>query len=204
MKRYKALLFTLPVFFVTVAVQAQQRTPYPQGQSQPDPPQEGRRGRTQIPGSELNQLRTELVQIAGGAWWNNQNLIARLGITEDQKAKLDRAFENHRQKLVSNTELLDKEEAQLARLLEAEPIDRNAILGQTDRVIQARDELERVNSAMTLEMREALTRAQWMQVPQPNLRQRSVIYTVTPTNGVERGGGPGPRTGGRGGGQRQQ
>jgi Spy/CpxP family protein refolding chaperone len=133
-----------------------------------------------------------------------------LGITDEQKAKIERAFENHRQKLASDTELVNKEEAALNRLLQTEPIERNAILSQTDRVIFARGELERENSAMTLEMRESLTLAQWLQVPQPNAQLRTVRYATAP--GV-RGATPTPapagagERGGRGqrsGGQRQQ
>jgi Spy/CpxP family protein refolding chaperone len=100
-----------------------------------------------------------------GAWWTNEALVQRLGLTDEQKARVERAYENHRQRLLTNTQSLEKEEAQLAQLLEAEQIDRNAILSQIDRVVQARGEVERVNSAMTLEMREALTRAQWAQLP---------------------------------------
>src|SRR6185503_9389693 len=98
-------------------------------------------------------------------WWTNAALVARLGLTDDQKVRIERAFENRRQELTSKTESLQKEESQLARLLEAEPVDRNAVLTEIDRVIQARGELERTNSAMTLEMREALTLAQWTQLP---------------------------------------
>jgi TonB family protein len=108
----------------------------------------------------------------GGAWWTNPALIQRLGLTDDQRAKLDRAFENHRQKIVLSTAVLEKEEAQLARLLEAETIDRSAVFTQIDRVTQARGEMERANSAMTLEMREQLTRAQWMQLQSPVQRVR--------------------------------
>jgi len=115
----------------------------------------------------------------GGAWWTNTALVARLGLTDDQKAKIERAFENRRQQIMSSTELLEKEEAQLARLLEGDPIDRNAVLTQIDRVIQARGEMERANSAMTLEMREYLTRAQWMQLQSPlqlqSLAQRARV-----------------------------
>jgi len=66
----------------------------------------------------------------GGAWWTNTALVQQLGLTDDQKTKIERAYENHRQKIMSETELLDKEEAQLAKLLEADLIDRNAVLGE--------------------------------------------------------------------------
>jgi len=103
----------------------------------------------------------------GVAWWTNEAQVQRLGLTEDQKSRIERAYENHKLALASNTEQLQKEEAQLAKLLQAETIDRNAVLSQIDRVTQARAELERTNSAMTLEMREVLTRAQWMQLQGP-------------------------------------
>jgi Spy/CpxP family protein refolding chaperone len=99
-----------------------------------------------------------------GAWWTNTALVQRLGLTDDQKARIERAFENHRQNIVSSTDLLEKEEAQLAKTLEAESIDRNAVLAQIDRVTQARREMERATAVMTLEMRESLTRAQWIQL----------------------------------------
>jgi len=108
-------------------------------------------------------LAPKKAQISG-AWWTNTALVQRLGLTDDQKAKIERAFENHRQNIVSSTELLEKEEAQLARLLEADPVDRNAVLTQIDRVVQTRGDMERANSVMTLEMRQYLTRAQWMQL----------------------------------------
>jgi TonB family protein len=102
-----------------------------------------------------------------GAWWTNTATIARLGLTDDQKTKLEKTFENHRQDLAARTDTLNKEEAQLSKLLEADPLDRNAVFAQIDRVTQARSELERANSVMTMEMREVLTRAQWMQLQPP-------------------------------------
>jgi Spy/CpxP family protein refolding chaperone len=98
------------------------------------------------------------------AWWTNTALVQRLGLTDDQKTKIEKAFENHRQNIVSTTDLLEKEEAQLAKLLGAEPIDRNAVLSQIDRVTLAQRDMERASAVMTLEMRESLTRAQWTQL----------------------------------------
>src|SRR5262249_3032982 len=112
------------------------------------------------------------------AWWTDTALVQRLGLTDDQKAKIERAFENHRQQIVSATETLEKEEAQLDRLLAAQMVDRNAVLTQIDRVIQARGEVERANSAMPLEMREYLTAAQWLQLhaaPPQRVRVGSVV-----------------------------
>lgn len=102
--------------------------------------------------------------INGGAWWTNTTVVTELGLTEDQKTKIGRAFENHSRTIVSNSGQLEKEEMQLARLLEAETIDHTAVSNQTNRVIQSRGEVERETAAMTLEMREQLTRTQWMKL----------------------------------------
>jgi Spy/CpxP family protein refolding chaperone len=120
--------------------------------------------------------------VSAGAWWTNTELMTRLGLTDDQKAKVQRAFENHRLDIEQSTASLDKEEAQLAKLLEAQTVDHNAVLSQVDRVTQARSEMERRNAVMTLEMREALTSAQWKQLPQPNV---SLTYVVKKTQSGE-------------------
>jgi TonB family protein len=106
-----------------------------------------------------------------GAWWTNSATVARLGLSDDQKTRIERAFENHKQDLATRTETLNKDEAQLAKLLDADAMDRNAVFAQIDRVAQDRSELERANSVMTMEMREVLTRAQWEQLhPQQRVR----------------------------------
>ena len=115
---------------------------------------------------------------AQGAWWTNTATIARLGLTEDQKTRLEKTFESHRQDLASRTETLNKEEAQLAKLLEADTLDRNAVFAEIDRVTQARSELERANSVMTMEMREVLTRAQWMQLQPPQRARVSAAVAI--------------------------
>jgi hypothetical protein len=120
---------------------------------------------------------TRQVRLYGGAWWTNTELMTKLGLTEDQKAKVQRAYENHHADIEQSTASLDKEEAQLAKLLEAQTVDHNAVLSQVDRVTQARGEMERRNAVMTLEMREALTSAQWKQLPQPNVSLSYVVKT---------------------------
>jgi Spy/CpxP family protein refolding chaperone len=117
-----------------------------------------------------------VVSVVSGAWWNNAILMSQLGLTEDQKAKIMKSFENHRLTLESNKASLEKEEAQLARLLEADSVDRNAAIAQIYRVVNARSEMERTNATMSLEMREHLTRAQWTQLQ----AQSNATMKITP------------------------
>ena len=147
------------------------------------------------------------VLVGGGAWWSDSNLVSRLGLSEDQRSRIERSFTNHRLNLEASRDNLQKEEAQLARLLDAEPFDRNAVQGQIFRVTNARGEMERENAAMTLEMREQMTRAQWNQLQA--LAPRATVMVDVPLSPVGdpaagaigvRGGVVGP--GGAGGGGR--
>jgi len=133
--------------------------------------------------SQDNQRVVVRTQVSG-AWWTNAALLQRLALTDDQKMKIERTFENHRMAIVSTTSQLEKEETQLDRLLAAEPTDRNAVFTQIDRVIQARSEMERESALMTFEMREHLTRAQWLQLPRSNL----TISTAAPAGAGQRRG----------------
>jgi len=219
MKLHRIPLVILLVFVTSVFVQAQSGTLSPQAQEDITRAQEAQQRALKAEASALQAQQLQqgggrgTPQVAtpfgpaplprtgtiGGAWWTNAALVSQLGLSDEQKTKIERAYENHKQTLTANTQALDKEEAQLAKLLAADPIDRNAVLNEIDRVVQARGDLERTNSAMTLEMREALTAAQWGQLQAPPTAGR--IYTPFGPIAKFRAGGPGQRSGG---GQRQQ
>ena len=207
MKRHNIVVIAFVVILLSAIGHAQQRALSPQAQEDLERAAKLREFAAQAlsqvtqPGQRTGGGARGAIVLPGAAWWTNAALVERLGLTDDQKAKIERAYENRKQELASKTETLQKEEAQLAKLLETDPLDRNAILGEIDRVIQARAELERTNSAMTLEMREALTLAQWMQLPFTVTATRTPFGAIgTPPGGR---GGPGQRQG-PGGGQRQQ
>src|SRR5207245_1441161 len=65
-----------------------------------------------------------------GAWWTDTALVQRLGLTDDQKAKIEHTYENHRDRIVSSTTTLEQEETKLSQLLAADTVDRNAVLAQ--------------------------------------------------------------------------
>jgi Spy/CpxP family protein refolding chaperone len=153
----------------------------------------------------LNGLRGRVISVANtftvtSPWWSNANMVARLGLTDVQKSRIEGTFEAHRQNLVSRKDQLEKEEAQLSKLLDADSIDRGSVFTQINRVIQARGEMERENAAMTLEMRELLTRAQWtqLQASQP-LRLEAVVGAGFTGGGLGVSLAPAGAGGGRGG-----
>ena len=193
MNSYKQLLVFIVFCTLTLPALAQQRSGGGRGPvgdgpaAQNNPP-----GETYFLRDRLNYYNS----LIAPAWWTNTTLVTRLGITPDQKARIERTFENHRPKLETARATLEKEEAQLGQLLNAESFDRNAALTQAFRVVQARSEMERENTLMAVEMREHLTLAQWAQLPQPSL---SLSYTRNELNRRVRSqeptvdGGRGPR-----------
>jgi Spy/CpxP family protein refolding chaperone len=104
------------------------------------------------------------------AWWTDAALMTRLGLTDVQKARIENIFQAHRSNIALAKASLESAEAQLSRFLAVDAIDRAAVQVQGARVIQARSQLESVNYAMTLEMREQLTAAQWSQLQTPGAR----------------------------------
>lgn len=127
---------------------------------------QAQRGAPRGGGVALNPVAPPTINVQT-AWWTDAALMTRLGLTDAQKSRIEATFQAYRQNLATAKETLEKEEAQLARLLDADSIDRSAVQVQGNKVILARSELERLNSAMTLEMREQLTRAQWTQLQTP-------------------------------------
>jgi Spy/CpxP family protein refolding chaperone len=98
---------------------------------------------------------------ASGRWWYNPQTAARLSLTPDQQKKMDDVFQQSRLKLIDLTAALDKEEAILEPLLEADQPDAPKIRAQIDRIAQARAELEKANANMLLGIRLILTPDQW-------------------------------------------
>jgi Spy/CpxP family protein refolding chaperone len=111
---------------------------------------------TQVPSKSLTGLT--------GMWWRNPFYVASLGLTAEQQKKMDAVFQASRVNLIDLKATLDKEEAILEPLLEAEQLDEAKALAQIDRVANARAELEKGNARMLLGFRQVLTSGQWNRV----------------------------------------
>jgi Spy/CpxP family protein refolding chaperone len=96
-----------------------------------------------------------------GRWWNNPQVAEKIGLTEEQRKKMDDIFQQHRLKLVDLDANLKKEEIQMEPLVNADQPDEAKLLAQIDRVAQARAELEKANARMLLGIRRVLTADQW-------------------------------------------
>jgi len=99
-----------------------------------------------------------------GRWWDDPEYIKKLGLSDDQQKKMDDIFNSNRLKLIDQFAALQKEEAIMEPLVSADPPDEPKLLGQIDRVAQARAELEKANARMLLGLRRQLTHEQFLKL----------------------------------------
>jgi Spy/CpxP family protein refolding chaperone len=96
-----------------------------------------------------------------GKWWDNPEIAARLGLSDEQKKKMDDVFQASRIKLIDLRAALEKEEAMLDPLMQAASPDDSKLLPQIDRVAEARAELEKADARLLLGLRHVLSPQQW-------------------------------------------
>jgi len=96
-----------------------------------------------------------------GRWWNDPKVAQQIGLTADQQKKMDDIMQQHRLKLIDLNASLQKQEAIMQPLMEADQPDEGKILAQIDAIAQARAELEKGNARMLLGIRQVLTPDQW-------------------------------------------
>ncbi len=97
----------------------------------------------------------------GGKWWNNPDMVKRLGITAEQQKKMDDVLQQSRLKLIDLSAALEKEEVVMEGLMRGPQLDDAKILPAIDRIAQARAELEKANARLMLGLRHVLTPEQW-------------------------------------------
>ncbi|MBV8632573.1 MAG: Spy/CpxP family protein refolding chaperone [Silvibacterium sp.] len=99
-----------------------------------------------------------------GRWWDDPNAAQQIGITDDQKKKMDEIFQQNKPRLIDLKAALEKQETIMHPLIEADQPDEAKILSQIDAIAQARAELEKANARMLLSIRTQLTPDQWKKV----------------------------------------
>ena len=120
-----------------------------------------------------------------GRWWDNPRVAEQIGLTDDQKKRMDDIFQQHRLQLIDLNAALDKDEVLLHPLLEADQLDEQKILSQIDAIAQARADLEKANARMLFGIRKVLTPDQWKKVQTLDHERRARMM-----DGGRRWGGP--------------
>jgi len=100
--------------------------------------------------------------IAGpGKWWKDSDLMKGIGVSDEQITKIEKIFQDHRLQLIDLHAALEKQEAILEPLVEADQPDEAQVTAQIDKVAQARANLEKSDALMLLAIRRVLTVDQW-------------------------------------------
>lgn len=99
-----------------------------------------------------------------GRWWNDPHIAQQLGITDDQKHKMDDIFQQHRLNLIDLDASLEKQEVLMQPLISADQPNEAAVLAQIDKIAQARADLEKADARMLFDIRKILTPEQWQKL----------------------------------------
>ena len=90
--------------------------------------------------------------------------MKRLGVSDEQVQKIESIFQDHRLRLIDLDADLQKQEAILEPMIEADQPDEAQVIAQIDKVAQARANLEKSNAQMLLAIRRVLTVDQWQKL----------------------------------------
>ncbi len=96
-----------------------------------------------------------------GKWWKNSEIVRTLGLSEQQISQLEQSFTDFRMKLIDLHAEVEREEARLQPLIEADRPDEAQVGAQLDQLVAARGKLEKTQALMMLALRRALTVEQW-------------------------------------------
>lgn len=113
------------------------------------------------------------------AWWENP-VANGLTLSDSQKEKISLIVREHRDRLVSKRQEVERAERELEGVFNAETVDFPHGRAVTDQLLKARGELTHEMVRMTLRLRTVLTTEQWRTLQDRNAMGR---------------GGKGPRPG---------
>jgi len=125
----------------------------------------------------------------GGKWWKS-DIAQQIGLSEQQAQQMEKIYQDQRMQLIDLRANLEKQEAALEPLIEADQPNEQQVLGQIDKIAQARAALEKSNAQMHFSMRRVLTSDQWKKLqaehmhPQPMPRRHMAPGTRARRRGV--------------------
>lgn len=152
--------------------------------STPPPPQPGAAPRAPMPPPEL------------GKWWKNSDIVAQLQLSDAQIKQIEDTFLEFRLKLIDLHAEVERQEARLQPLIEADQPDEAKVSAQIDLVIAARGKLEKANTMMMLAIRKQLSVEQWKKLQA--IQQERERMRFRGRRGPEGPEGPQPPQGPRG------
>ena len=99
---------------------------------------------------------TSAVAQSGFSWWKDEHVVKALGLTTEQAKRIDHTFQKHLVAARPIKEELDRQEAELSRLIDA-GADEALVVRQVDKVEVVRASLNKMRTLMLLHMRQVLS-----------------------------------------------
>lgn len=125
-----------------------------------------------------------------GKWWKNSEIARELGLTEQQISQIEATFYDQRLKLIDLNADVQRNEARLQPLMEADAVDEAKISAHLDQLLAARSRLEKANMMMMISIRKVLSVEQWRKLEGIRERRERPMMRGPQTDGPEspRGG----------------
>ena len=111
-----------------------------------------------------------------GKWWKNSEVVQKLQLSEGQINQLEQTFLDHRLKLIDLRADVERQEARLQPLIEADQVDEAKALAQIDAVLAARAKLEKQNTMLMLSIRRVLSVEQWKKLQAMHHERERVMF----------------------------
>ena len=138
---------------------------------------------------------TAVVQAAGldlphGKWWENERVVQRIGLTEEQQTAISDLVYQHALKMIDLNAGLKKAEFELADLVDRDDFDPVAVRKSFGAFQAAKDRLENERFEMLLAVRGELTAEQWRSLLEIRRYLEQMRENRRPGNGAPGGARP--------------
>jgi len=97
-------------------------------------------------------------------WWRNDRFAARLGLTADQKQKLDDLYAGHRVEFIELRTEVEKSAVRLEQAMDAKHFSESEARKRLEEAQRAKDRLDKARMEYLLEVRGILTQEQFMKL----------------------------------------
>lgn len=101
------------------------------------------------------------LQIPPGRWWDRPQVAMRVGISDEQRAQLDKVTIEHAKRMIDLKAAVDKAEIELRVAADGDAFDAKIVRQAFARLLDARSRLETERFELLIAQRELLTAAQW-------------------------------------------
>jgi Spy/CpxP family protein refolding chaperone len=129
-----------------------------------------------------------------GKWWENERVIQRIGLTEEQQGAISDLVYEHAMRMIDLSAGLKKAEFELGDLVDRDEFNADAIRKSFASFQAAKDRLEYERFEMLLAVRAELTAEQWKQLLEIRRYLERARENRRPGDGAP--GGPRPGAGG--------